>query len=74
MKRKRGSTAKKRKLGVSKLVAMRMSPGLMQMATDKAAASGISRSQYIEVLVRKDLDVEGVDLDAPSPDATTVFG
>jgi hypothetical protein len=51
-----------------------MSPGLMQMATDKAAATGISRSQYIEVLVRKDLGVEGVDLDAAPAPATTVFG
>lgn len=72
MAKRKGSTAKKRRLGAqTTITSMRMSPALMSLASKRATAQGISRSQYIEQLVRRDLGVEGVDLEAAN---ASVFG
>lgn len=53
------------------ITSMRLPPKLMGLASKKATKLGLSRTQYLEQLVRKDLGVEGVDLDALD---TSVFG
>lgn len=53
------------------ITSMRLPTPLMKMATKKAAKVGLSRTQYVEQLIRKDLGVEGVDLDAVD---SSVFG
>lgn len=56
----------------TQIAAMRLPPKLLGLATKKAEKMGLSRTKYIEMLVRKDLGLEGVDLTAL--DRTSVFG
>ena len=54
------------------VTAFRLPETIVGMATKKAAKMGLSRNKYVEQVLRKDLGLEGVDLDAL--ERTSVFG
>jgi len=58
--------------GYPMVTAFRLPEKVVEMATKKAAKMGISRNKYVDLVLRKDLGLEGVDLDAL--DRTSVFG
>lgn len=64
--------ARPRRSSSTRIAAMRMPTKLLKAASKKAEKLGLSRTKYIEMLVRKDLGLEGVDLDAL--ERTSVFG
>lgn len=72
MPEKRLPNRTRRRAAPTKLAAMRMPPKLLTMASKKAAKMGISRTKYVEQLLRRDLGLEGVDLSAL--ERTSVFG
>lgn len=65
-------TATKRRRPPTTLAAMRLPPKLLAMASKKAEKMGLSRTKYMEQVLRKDLGLEGVDLNAL--ERTSVFG
>lgn len=58
--------------GYPMVTAFRLPETIVGMATKKAAKMGLSRNKYVEQVLRKDLGLEGVDLDAL--ERTSVFG
>lgn len=58
--------------GYPMVTAFRFPEEIVRLATKKAAKMGLSRNKYVEQVLRKDLGLEGVDLDAL--ERTSVFG
>lgn len=71
---------KKPALALRKPIAFRMPPDLATAASRKAIRAGLSRSAYVEQLIRKDLNRASVDLEsrandfAAAPADGSVFG
>lgn len=65
-KRKRASLALEKKSPIS----MRFSPEIADAALQRARKTGLSRSQYVEQLIRQDLGRDAIDMDKRA----SVFG
>lgn len=71
-KRRRTRAKRPSGAGYPMVTAFRLPEHIVTLATKKAAKMGISRTKYVEQVLRKDLGLEGVDLDAL--ERTSVFG
>jgi hypothetical protein len=58
--------AAKPKNGKNKRTSMWLDERLLKASAKKAASLGISRALYFQQLLRKDLGMEGIDLEVPS--------
>lgn len=65
-KRKRASPAYEKKPPIS----MRISPEIAKAALQQARKTGLSRTQYVEQLIRKDLGRDAIDM----AERASVFG
>lgn len=62
----------RKKSNAKKPTTMRMAKDLMAAATKKSQRLGLSRTQYVEHLIRQDLGREAIDTSA-APALGTVF-
>ena len=62
----------RRRVGYTPATSFRLDPQIIQLATLKAGKLGVSRSKYVEILLRKDLGLGGIDLQ--ELEHTSVFG
>lgn len=64
-------STKTKKTSRTSRTTMRLTITVMKAARDKAARLGLSRTQYVEALVRKDLGLEAIETNVQS---ASIFG